>query len=311
MTIGVFVQPSDGVATLGDHFRTLGRLTLECEDEAWRMSQRPLARGTTAFVSETLRNCGDLGEAMRRIARAYNIIHGGNFNRIELRSDRAVYYIDDGEFPFVPQLSNDAALTMMETVLIFVHAMLSLVAGRDLAPYLECVRVRRPSRPAEEGPLSFWLAPLRFGSLSYQLEYAPAVAAIPVRADFAGFSTVEIWAQAIGAVEAHSRPKSDDLTDLVRAAIVEGKDDQARVARRLGVSVATLRRRLEICGFNFRELRAKVLNTEACRLLGDGREVAAVAELLGFADQRSFSRAFKNWNGVTPSAYAGTRGGSH
>lgn len=267
------------------------------------MSRRPLAQGTTAYISETLRDAGNLGEAMRRIARGYNIIHGGSFNRVEQRADRIVYRIDDEGFPFDQELSADAAMTMMETVLIFVHAMLSLVAGQDLGRHLRCVRVRRLARTADDGPLAFWQVPLRFGANEYQLEYRPSAAVISVRADFASVGAVEIWAQAIRMVETRDRPAPDAIGDRVRAAIAGGADDQTQVARQIGVSVATLRRRLEACGHRFRELRAEVLNDRARRLLDHRRDSAEIADALGFSDGRSFARAFKSWNGMTPSRY--------
>ena len=42
-------------------------------------------------------------------------------------------------------------------------------------------------------------------------------------------------------------------------------------------------------------------------LLAARRHPADVAEQLGFADGRSFARAFKMWNGTTPARYAGAR----
>jgi AraC-like DNA-binding protein len=60
---------------------------------------------------------------------------------------------------------------------------------------------------------------------------------------------------------------------------------------------------LQGSGHGFRELRAEALNDQARALL-DGRcALLDVAEALGFADGRSFARAFKSWNGITPSSY--------
>ena len=267
------------------------------------MSRRPLACGTTAYVSDTLRGAGNLGEAMRRIARGYDVIHGGNFNHVQQRQQSIIYRIDDGGFPFDSRLSSVDALAMMETVLIFVHAMLSLVAGQDLSLHLRRVRVRRRTYTVTTGPLGFWSAPLTFGSRTYQLEYALAAAKLPIRADFAGYGTAEIWAQAISMLEGRDQSASDDLASRVKTAIVDGTKDQVQVARKFGCSVATLRRQLQGSGHGFRELRAEVLNGQAHALL-DGRcELLDVAEALGFADERSFARAFKSWNGITPSSY--------
>jgi AraC-like DNA-binding protein len=92
--------------------------------------------------------------------------------------------------------------------------------------------------------------------------------------------------------------------DFVRSAIKRGVIDQTRVAALLGVSTATLRRRLEIEGASFREVRQDVLNGAAKALLNKGRAVAEVADELGFSDFRSFNRAFKSWNGETPAAFS-------
>ncbi|WP_443018747.1 helix-turn-helix domain-containing protein [Sphingomonas sp. 7/4-4] len=82
-----------------------------------------------------------------------------------------------------------------------------------------------------------------------------------------------------------------------------GAQAQSEVAQKLGVSTATLRRRLADSDLSFRAIRARVLDETACALLAERRPVADVADALGFADSRSFSRAFKAWKGVTPTAF--------
>ncbi len=52
-----------------------------------------------------------------------------------------------------------------------------------------------------------------------------------------------------------------------------------------------------------RELRHQVLNKNAKLLLKQFSDIDYVAELLGFSDARSFNKAFKSWNDVTPAAY--------
>jgi AraC-like DNA-binding protein len=45
------------------------------------------------------------------------------------------------------------------------------------------------------------------------------------------------------------------------------------------------------------------MNARARRRVLMKADLADVAEELGFSDRRAFSRAFKDWNGVTPSQY--------
>lgn len=61
---------------------------------------------------------------MRRIAQAYNHLHGSAYNRVELKENHLVYVIDDREFPYA--ICSDVAHIQftMEYVLIIMHSML-------------------------------------------------------------------------------------------------------------------------------------------------------------------------------------------
>jgi len=94
-----------------------------------------------------------------------------------------------------------------------------------------------------------------------------------------------------------------DIVDRTAQALRDGLGDQQNVARHLGLSVASLRRRLEEHGVRYREIRATTLAKEARRRLAYGEPVSAIAEELGFSDGRSFARAFRDWTGQSPRSY--------
>jgi len=74
------------------------------------------------------------------------------------------------------------------------------------------------------------------------------------------------------------------------------------VARKLGMSGRTLRRRLKQEGKAFPTLVAQVLRDRALQLLSDPKaSVKEVAYKLGFATPNAFHRAFKRWTGGSPS----------
>ncbi|WP_020666867.1 AraC family transcriptional regulator [Amycolatopsis nigrescens] len=89
---------------------------------------------------------------------------------------------------------------------------------------------------------------------------------------------------------------------LVRVGgVAAGMDD---VARRLGMSPRTLRRRLEDAGTSYRALVDEVRQALAEEMLATGAlSVEDVAIRLGYAEASSFIYAFKRWKGVTPAAY--------
>lgn len=294
---------------LVDHFRLLQRLSVMGRDETCHMSLRPLTVGTTDFVVETLSGAADLADAMRRVAKAYNLLHGGNYNHVERRRDRLVYLIDDRNFPYAFDASSGLAHGVMEGVLIFLHAILSCAVGRNLGTSLRMVRSRRPRRVQPDGLLAFWGTRVRCNAKVYALEYDLSAEGMEIRSDVADVARVgtayDRVIQMIAAREQSIAPSN--FGARVADAIAGGSTELPQVARQLGVSGATLRRRLTEEAHRFRDIRADVLNRTARSLLEDRRHAAEVAETLGFADIRSFSRAFKAWNGVTPAAFMATR----
>lgn len=294
---------------LSDHFRLLHRLSVMGRDETCHLSLRPLTLGTTDFVVETLDGAADLEDAMRRVAKAYNLIHGGTYNRVERRRDRLIYAIDDRDFPYAFDTTTGLSHGIMEGVLIFLHAMLCCAVAGDLVAALRTVRSRRPERVKPDGLLAFWCTPVRCNAPVYALEYDLPAAGLAIRDDVADSARVgAVYEKALELIAAREHGIAPaDFTQRVINAIASGSTEQPRVARRLGVSVATLRRRLNGSSRCFRDLRVEVLNQTARLLLEQRRHTAEVAETLGFADVRSFARAFKSWNGVTPAAFAARR----
>src|SRR5258708_13607561 len=86
--------------SLADYFRILERLAISAHDETWGLSARPLLPGATGLVLSNLSSCATLLEAMKAVAHAYNLLHGGAYNRGERHEERLAYIIDDPGFPY-------------------------------------------------------------------------------------------------------------------------------------------------------------------------------------------------------------------
>lgn len=95
------------------------------------------------------------------------------------------------------------------------------------------------------------------------------------------------------------------LADEVRAMVAGAESvDRATAARRLGMSERTLKRGLADESTTFREVREEVLREVAEAMLASpGVKVEAVAFTLGFAGLAAFSKSFRRWTGLSPSAY--------
>ncbi|MFI9538085.1 helix-turn-helix domain-containing protein [Nocardia fusca] len=104
------------------------------------------------------------------------------------------------------------------------------------------------------------------------------------------------------------RGRSTSIAERVRSAMLgtlATTPSITTLADARHVDPRTLRRQLAAEGTSFRTITNEVRKTRAIQLLSTGGlSVNQVAAKLGYADQASFTRAFKRWTGTTPSAYA-------
>lgn len=78
---------------------------------------------------------------------------------------------------------------------------------------------------------------------------------------------------------------------------------QQYVARQLHASERTLQRQLKAYGLNFQDILDEYRLQQSQHYLHQGRSLVEIAELLGYADQSAFGRAFKRWTGQTPKQF--------
>jgi AraC-like DNA-binding protein len=106
--------------------------------------------------------------------------------------------------------------------------------------------------------------------------------------------------------ELESLARESSLVARVRALVREGPDAVGTVeqlAQRWGMSVRTLKRKLAAHDTSFSELVTAQRREVSMQLLRGGASVEKIADRLGYSDAQNFSRAFRRWTGVTPSAY--------
>jgi AraC-like DNA-binding protein len=155
-------------------------------------------------------------------------------------------------------------------------------AGSDDARYLEVFGV-----------------PVTFDAALDEVELDPAQLALPlVGADPLTLETLEAKVRDL---TASREPTPDNFVERVRRIALDqleaSPDD---IARTLGISTRTLRRRLDDHGISFRGVVDDVRRALADELLGRGKTVKEVAFALGFSEPSAFSRAYKRWAGKAP-----------
>ncbi|WP_130803306.1 helix-turn-helix transcriptional regulator [Acinetobacter ihumii] len=78
---------------------------------------------------------------------------------------------------------------------------------------------------------------------------------------------------------------------------------QKHVAQQMHCSERTLQRQLKAYQLNFQDILDEYRLGLSQSYLQQGRSLVEIAELLGYADQSAFGRAFKRWTGQTPKQF--------
>ncbi|HUJ01965.1 MAG TPA: AraC family transcriptional regulator ligand-binding domain-containing protein [Usitatibacter sp.] len=95
---------------------------------------------------------------------------------------------------------------------------------------------------------------------------------------------------------------------LMKRRLATKRPDMRGIAKELAVSERTLQRRLADEGTRFQDVLTGARRELAREYLANGQlDMADVAFLLGFDDQNSFFRAFRQWEGETPARWRALR----
>lgn len=180
----------------------------------------------------------------------------------------------------------------------------ALLGRREFAP-----RLVRLQRAEPHNRLAFekqFRAPLQFSAAENAVYFDLAVLDTPLdgaNPELARYND-EIVARYL------ARLQRDDVVARVRAVLTEllprGEPGAAAVAARLHLSERSLQRRLAEVQTGFSAVLKDTRHSLAKSYLRDPQtSVGEVAYLLGFADLSSFTRAFRRWEGISPSEFRG------
>jgi AraC-like DNA-binding protein len=100
----------------------------------------------------------------------------------------------------------------------------------------------------------------------------------------------------------HSSSLTGTVKWILKRSLTGGRLDMQAVAKELGLSSRSLQRRLTGEHTSFQQLLTEARHEQARNYLADpALDIKEVAFLVGYEDQNSFYRAFRLWEGDTPS----------
>lgn len=297
--------PGPSLVPIVNYFRIERDIARNLDDLTAQMSTRRLTYTTGKFVMSHLQSAHTLQDAVQGLADYFNMMHGGEYNRIRRTATSLVMVIDDREFPYTLDENAEARLFMGDCVLIKTHALLNSLSDGQAGKALKRAAIVRVAQTDKDRHLGYWNVPVSVGQSAYELVFDLDLALHPIPAPGpVDLSSPGIFARVIQQLETHGKGSAlPDMLARVTDLIRDGVENQEDVARRLDISVATLRRRLDANDLKFRELVLEERHDKARQMLTKGTPVADVSEEIGYSDIRAFSRAFKKRFGATPAEY--------
>ena len=104
---------------------------------------------------------------------------------------------------------------------------------------------------------------------------------------------------------------ADQVKWHMKRSLATTRPDMRSIARELALSERTLQRRLAAEGTRFQDVLTLARRELAHEYLANGQlDMGDIAFLLGFDDQNSFFRAFRQWEGETPARWRNARTGA-
>lgn len=177
------------------------------------------------------------------------------------------------------------------------------ITGRDLVP----AALQLPySKPADTKALrQLFGADLQFDATAAAIDLWDRDVRAPTQA---ADSSLTRYLDELAQIHLEALPTSNSHSDMVRQAVwphlSEGLPPLGQIASELAMSARSLQRRLREEGTTFAEVVDGLRREKAKLFLRDPNlAVYEVGYLLGYSDPSTFHRAFRRWEGTSPSRF--------
>ncbi len=291
-------QPNQRVHT--DQVARLFKTVQETlDDEFMGFTQNNCKVGLFATMADLVSHCSTLGELLEKAVNFYNLVSSDIPMQLSQHNGNAVLSFTMNQ----PHL--DPEHFMAEFWLVIWHRFPSWYIG-------EPIRLKEThftfGSPDHKSELQIMFpAQLHFNASANRLIFDTQYLDKPlVRSD----QELEEFVKNAPA-DVMTIPGSDSTLEVQIERIIGQRHPDRLVfapihelARELGISSQTLHRRLKESATSYQKIKDNLRREVAIhKLVAERMSVEQVADVVGFSESRSFTRAFKNWTGLTPREY--------
>ena len=243
--------------------------------------------------------CRNFREAMMQVMRYETLAH-------ELGQSELVEHDMLAEYRWhSPWLAQQPCQHLPESVFAGISVFVQWLAGQPVAAREVCFQHAAPAVVSEHERI--FACPVKFGCRFNSIVFDRAILDWPVpQADPSLRAALQLHADQL--LAARREQTEPEIVARSRAIIVQqlgqGRAKLPDVAARLAMSPRSLQRQLERAGFSFQQLLDNTRRELAEQYLRDPRlSLTDIAFLLGYSEQSSFTHAFRDWEGMTPSQW--------
>lgn len=290
------VSNSDAYVDSGMVWHLLVSIGNEVDDEFLGLSTHRVPQGSTELMVARAMQEATLGEAMRAFANALNILWPDVHAEIKIRLDELHFTLTcKGDYVEARQI-------FLEIACIPFYCVFEWLADSRFPVLRVRTDSHRPSGAVHQ--LAILDCGVQFEGKGVDIVLPRSVESLPVaKRSLAGWQP-DIYQIFLDILENRKKTFStSSLQSYVVKALRIGIRSQQLVAASAGISVATLRRNLAMERTSFSEISDHVFRETVSMLIAYGEPVEAIAAKMGYADARSFRRAFQRVFGVNPSSF--------
>lgn len=246
-------------------------------------------------VGEAINAAGKVGPALRRLVDHFVLLQDCTDIRLEREEDMAIvsYRILD---PDIWPRHHDAMFTLGIVTQIIRRGSAGAWDKVEFAFEADQWQMRGDVAKVVD-------APCTFGGDSNQIRFPAAMLELALPSGTNGGDMKQLCRQIVDL--RRRTPLTNRLANVVFRDLNSLAIDQERIAREVGMSSRTMRRRLASEGSSFQQVLDECRMRQAVFEFRTRPElsIAQIALRLGYAEHSNFTRAFHRWSGVSPQAF--------
>lgn len=276
----------------------------ELDDEFFGLDRRAMKVGSFALTAQALVSCKNLDHAINRMLRAFRVFLDDIHGELHTQGSEAVIRITNHITSAADRRFAD------ETILVLIHGLLCWLVGRRIPLSQASFTHQRP--PVARDYTLMFCDKLNFESEQTCLHFDRALLQAPVVQNATTLRQFLLTApQSVFLKYRNDDSWTAQIRGQLRASIggPTGWPKFEDVAKTLGTTATTLRRRLDAEGVSFQSIKDALRSDLAIDYLCNSRiSIEEIGPALGFHDASAFHRAFKRWCGTQPGEYRKQKG---